>query len=102
MNKLLITTALIAATALTGIARANAETDCRISKAQFQGLANGISYTKAAAFLGCEGEEIGSVDLGRSGTVTVYKWNGYGSIGANANVSFTGGKLFMKAQYGLK
>jgi hypothetical protein len=100
MNKL-ITATLMAATVLTGVARANAASDCEVSLAQYKRLQNGMNYSAVVSLLGCEGEEFASTGEGKFQT-DGYAWDGKGSLGANVMVMFQGGKLMMRAQFGLK
>ena len=71
-----------------------------VDKAAFQSLKTGMSYERAVAILGSEGEEISSSDMGGTKTV-MYKWEG-GGFGANMNAMFQNDKLISKAQMGLK
>ena len=73
-----------------------------ISKAEYEQINNGMSYQEVCDIIGGEGEL-----LSESGTsddsyyVQIYMWQGNGIIGANANLTFMGGKLYTKAQSGL-
>jgi len=68
-----------------------------ITLTEFNRLKNGMSYRDVAYIIGTEGEL-----LSESGTTSIYKWDGEGSIGANANVTFQDNKLVGKAQAGLE
>lgn len=74
-----------------------------ISRAEFDKLRTGMTYKEAAEIIGGSGEL--SAEVGSAGDeyyTVIYTWKGEGSIGANANVTFQGGKLYSKAQAGLK
>ncbi|UED72101.1 DUF3862 domain-containing protein [Brevibacillus sp. HD3.3A] len=74
-----------------------------ISKAEFDKLKNGMTYEQVVEIVGGPGEmmsEVGSA--GDQFHTVMYTWEGEGSIGANANAMFQGGKLNSKAQLGLQ
>ena len=71
-----------------------------VDRAAFQSLKTGMSYKRAVAILGSEGEEMSSNEMGGTKTV-LYKWEG-GGFGANMNAMFQDDKLISKAQMGLK
>jgi hypothetical protein len=75
----------------------------KISKAEFNQLKNGMTYDEVVKIIGSKGELLSS--SGQKGTdtyTTIYSWDGEGSLGANANVTFQGGKLISKAQFGVQ
>ena len=63
-----------------------------------------MTYKEVCEIVGGEGTLGSSVDLdmGDEYKTEIYQWTGNGSIGANANVTFQGGKVVSKAQVGLK
>ena len=74
-----------------------------ISKDEFEQIKTGMTYEEIVKIVGSEGEllsEVGSP--GDELHSAVYMWEGEGSLGANANVTFQGGKVIAKAQFGLK
>jgi len=72
-----------------------------ITLAEFNSINTGMTYTEVCDIIGSSGEL--SVESSAAGITTkIYKWEGSGSLGANANVTFQGGKVVMKAQAGLK
>lgn len=74
-----------------------------ISLAEFNEIKTGMSYEEVCEIIGSEGELLS--ESGESGSdyhTVMYMWDGEGSIGANANAMFQGGKLISKAQIGLK
>lgn len=73
----------------------------KISKAEFDALQTGMTYEEACSVIGGEGELSSQVDAAGYDT-KLYIWEGEGSIGANANVTFQNNKLMSKAQFGLK
>lgn len=78
-----------------------AAADCKVSKAKYDALKDGMSYSQAVETLGCAGEEISSSNVAGYRTV-MYNWYGSTWTGANMNAMFQNGKMVMKAQYGLK
>ena len=60
-----------------------------------------MTYEEAVAIIGGEGELSSQVDVAGYNTI-IYIWEGEGSIGANANVTFQNNSLTAKAQFGLK
>lgn len=73
----------------------------KISKSEFDSLKTGMTYNEVVSIIGGEGELSSQVDVAGYDT-KLYVWNGEGSIGANANVTFQNNKLVSKAQFGLK
>lgn len=73
----------------------------KISKSEFEALQTGMTYSEAVALIGGEGELSSQVDVAGYDT-KLYTWQGEGSIGANANVTFQNDSLTSKAQFGLK
>lgn len=75
-----------------------------ITKAEFDQIKDGMSYEEVTAIVGGEGEL--QAESGKPGeelyTVSYSYQAEKGSLGANANVMFQGGKMTMKAQAGLK
>jgi hypothetical protein len=101
MNKLLITTALIAATVATGTMKANAwSTTCTVSAAQYQKIETGMSYSKVVGILGCEGDEMSDSGTGSSKVVS-YMWSGNGGVISNLVVLINQGKVMAKSKSGL-
>lgn len=74
-----------------------------VTLAQFEAVKTGMNYYKVCAIFGFEGELISQVDIGIDGYETkVYSWPGYGTLGANCNVTFQNDKVVAKAQFGLQ
>jgi hypothetical protein len=74
-----------------------------MTMAEFDQIKNGMTYEEVTAIVGGPGEMV--VETGTPGDqyyTVAYKFNGEGSLGANAQLMFQGGKLNMKAQAGLK
>lgn len=98
MKIAIVSSALLFATASGALAN-----DCA-TKAAYDKVATGMSYTQVKAILGCEGEEISSSEMAGFKTV-MYAWVGgglSGMAGANMNVMFQNNRLVSKAQIGLK
>lgn len=74
-----------------------------VTLAQFEAVKTGMNYYKVCAIFGFEGELISQVDIGNDEYKTeMYSWPGYGSLGANCNVTFQNDKVISKAQFGLQ
>lgn len=78
--------------------------DGSVSLEEFNKIETGMTYAEVCEIIGGEGTLSSSVDIGMGNEykTELYQWTGDGSIGANANVSFQGGKVVSKAQIGLK
>ena len=77
--------------------------EASITKAEFDQIKNGMTYDEVKGIIGGEGEL--SAESGEKGSefyTVIYMYQGEGELGANANFTFQGGKLQMKAQIGLK
>ena len=88
---------------------ANAESltntvDTKISLEEFNQIETGMNYEQVVGIIGVEGTVMSETDITGDGQykTTIYSWEGEGSIGANANVTFQAGKVVSKAQFGLK
>lgn len=75
-----------------------------ITLAEFESIKTGMNYEEVVEIIGGEGELLSEVDMnmGSEYVSKMYIWEGSGSLGANANITFQGGKVTMKAQFGLK
>ena len=78
--------------------------EASISLEEFNKIKTGMTYEEVCAIIGGEGTLSSSVDVGIGAEykTEIYQWTGHGSLGANANVTFQGGKVISKAQIGLK
>ena len=78
--------------------------EASISLEEFNKIETGMTYKEVCDIVGGEGTLGSSVDVGVGDEykTEIYQWTGDGSIGANANVTFQGGKVVSKAQIGLK
>ena len=75
-----------------------------ISLEEFNAIRTGMEYQEVFDIVGSRGtlmSESGS-ELGDQYYTALFSWDGEGSIGANANVMFQGGKVTSKAQFGLE
>lgn len=75
-----------------------------ISLEEFNAISSGMSYDEVFKIVGSRGEvlsESGS-ELGDAYHTITFSWVGEGTLGANANVMFQGGKVISKAQFGLE
>ena len=74
-----------------------------MTMAESEQLQNGMTYEEATVIIGGPGEL--SAETGSPGDqyyTVIYQYEGDGSVGANANLTFQANKLQMKAQAGLK
>lgn len=79
------------------------ENPSTINLSEFNRLKMGISYDQATDIIGGYGEVLSEGETeGTPFHTIIYQYEGEGSLGANANLMFQGGKLTNKAQYGLK
>ena len=78
--------------------------EASISLEEFNKIETGMTYSQVCEIVGGEGTLGSSVDVGMGAQykTEIYQWTGSGTIGANANVTFQGGKVVSKAQAGLK
>lgn len=72
-----------------------------MSMEEYNKIQTGMTYKKVVEITGGEGTELSSNEIGGYKTI-IYKWDGEGSIGANANIIFQNDAVMSKAQYGLK
>lgn len=75
-----------------------------ISISEFNKISTGMTYDEVVEIIGSKGNVLSEVDLGLGARykTSIYMWDGEGSIGANANITFQNGKVVTKAQFGLK
>lgn len=73
----------------------------KMNKAEFDQIKNGMSIDEVNAIVGGQGELMSEGGEGEY-KFSMYTWEGEGSLGANANVSFQADKVSAKAQFGLK
>lgn len=73
-----------------------------ITKAEFDQVQNGMTYTDATAIIGGPGELSSELRTPGAPYTMAYTFAGEGSIGANAMLMWQDGKLVMKSQAGLK
>ena len=78
--------------------------EASISLEEFNKIKTGMTYDEVCDIVGGEGTLGSSVDVGAGAEykTEIYQWTGDGSIGANANVTFQGGKVVSKAQIWLR
>lgn len=76
----------------------------KITMEEFEQIKTGMTYEEVVAIIGGTGELSSEVNLGMGDEyiTQIYVWYGEGafSIG-NANITFQGGKVVAKAQFGL-
>lgn len=75
-----------------------------ISLDEFNAIQTGMTYQEVFDIVGSRGEILSEVDLGLGDEyyTVMFMWEGEGSIGANANVTFQGGVVTSKSQFGLE
>ncbi len=74
--------------------------DVEITLEQYNSIETGMSYDEVVSLLGGEGSLLSDSEISDN-TSQVYQWNGT-SLGANATVTFSNGKVMSKAQFGLE
>ncbi|MBO4694217.1 MAG: DUF3862 domain-containing protein [Clostridia bacterium] len=79
------------------------KSEATISRDEFEKIETGMTYDEVCEIVGGEGTLGSNVDIGDEEYKTeIYQWSGEGTVGANANVTFQGGKVVSKAQIGLE
>lgn len=78
-----------------------ADTEGLIDYATFEKISNGMTYNQVKKMIGSDGELMSSVGEGEYNTF-IMSWDGVGSIGANAAITFQNNKVISKAQFGLQ
>ena len=75
-----------------------------ITLAEYNQIETGMTYFQVCDIIGGYGELLSETDLGLGSeyATEMYMWEGEGSLGANANIMFQGGKVTSKAQFGLE
>lgn len=72
-----------------------------ITKSQFDAVQPGMSYSDVSGIMGVGGELLSTTNIGDDSYKTdMYVWYGK-RTGANCNITFQGGKVVSKAQFGL-
>lgn len=74
-----------------------------ITMAEYNQIEMGMTYYRVCEIIGGTGTLLSETDLdiGYEYSTDMYSWDGEGSLGANANVTFQGGSVVSKAQFGL-
>ena len=70
--------------------------DSKISLDEYNQIKNGMTYDQVVEIIGGEGEL-----SSEAYSTKIYTWDGQGSLGANAIITFQNGKVVSKAQAGL-
>ena len=75
-----------------------------ITLEEFDAIQTGMGYQEVFDIIGGRGTVLSEVDagLGSEYYTVIYQWDGEGAVGANANVTFQGGTVSAKAQFGLE
>ncbi len=75
-----------------------------ISLEEYNAIRTGMNLQEVTDIVGSSGTMISEVDLGLGYEyrTVMFQWDGEGSLGANANVTFQGGQVISKAQFGLE
>lgn len=75
-----------------------------ITMEEYNAIRTGMTFQEVYDIIGGAGEVVSEVDLGLGEEyhTVMRQWDGEGSFGANANVTFQGGKVTGKAQFGLE
>ncbi|HWP50749.1 MAG TPA: DUF3862 domain-containing protein [Clostridia bacterium] len=72
-----------------------------MSYGEYTKIKTGMTYDEVCEIIGSYGDEMARTEMAGYQTVIV-GWEGEGTIGANANVTFQNGKVITKAQAGLQ
>ncbi|WP_207724518.1 DUF3862 domain-containing protein [Agathobaculum faecis] len=81
----------------------NIKDDGLVTLSEYNSIQNGMTYSEVIDIFGSDGENLSSVTIGDEQYHTeIYSWDGNGSLGANCNITFQGGKVVAKAQIGLE
>lgn len=75
--------------------------DSSITLDEFNRIEMGMTYDEVVGIIGSYGSELSRSEIAGYTTV-ILMWEGSGSLGANANVTFQNGSVMAKAQFGLK
>ena len=75
--------------------------DMLITYAEYAQIENNMTYSEVSQIIGSYGTEASRVSMSGYETV-ILAWDGKGSIGANANITFQNGYVVGKAQAGLE
>jgi len=74
-----------------------------ISLDEYKKIYIGMKYDEVVSVIGGTGKTLSSVDIGdRAYATEVVMWEGDGLIGANATITFQGGRVYALAQVGLQ
>jgi hypothetical protein len=75
-----------------------------ITLSEFNDIKTGMSYSKVVKIIGSKGSLVSEVNMSEDNKLItkIYTWQGSGSTGANANITFQGDKVVAKAQIGLE
>ena len=75
--------------------------EATITRDEFERVAEGMTLARVESIVGGEGQLMSSAGRGEFGT-EMYAWSGDGMPGGFANISFRGGVVVGKAQFGLR
>lgn len=73
----------------------------KITLDEYNRIKSGMGYDEVTEIVGSYGTEMARSEIAGYQTFIV-SWDGIGSLGANANVTFSSGKVYAKAQLGLQ
>lgn len=75
--------------------------DTIVTKEEFDAVESGMTYEEVVEIIGFEGELNSQADIGMGSKyiTEIYSWSNL--FGSNMNVTFQGGKVISKAQFGL-
>ena len=88
-------------TSTSDSAKDTTENSKYITLEEYNKIESGMTYDEVKEIIGSDGELLSTSSM-NDYTISIYVWYGEGMIGANANVTFTNGKVTGKAQAGLK
>lgn len=77
------------------------EDSMKITLDEFNRIKTGMRYEEVSEIVGSYGVEIAHSEVAGYQTLII-GWDGIGDLGANANVTFSVGQVYAKAQFGLR
>ena len=83
------------------VSSSNTVNDSSITLDEFNRIETGMTYDEVVNIIGSYGTELSRSEIAGYTTV-ILMWEGSGSLGANANVTFQNGSVMAKAQFGLQ
>lgn len=77
------------------------EESIKITLDEFNRIKTGMRYEEVTEIVGSYGVEMAHSEVAGYQTLII-GWDGVGDLGANANITFSGGQVYAKGQFGLR